>query len=305
MRAWVVWSGLCVVAAAGRASADPKAGGKAAKAAAGSQGEVEALARKNLAAISKRAIDLADYGVDASTVAYAANGGRWAATPDDTTQWYDVLFTGFDGSVEIAPKPGFVVADDAAGVAWFQLPYVAKLTPDPAPDDVSKIPERIGGIAVKDHGAWHLGAVAYTDLISDKELLAVEPHGGWWKEAPKPDFHGEDKLARDVLAGWFDSGFAAHAGPTDKLLASGSSEGEFQRGAAALKMVKGWDALKLRPWQIDAYLVAGGKLAFFSARVLLPVKKSGRYTFLQLFGVLVPDGKDWRWVSLQYGATQR
>jgi hypothetical protein len=289
-RVWV-WIGALAV---GAASAGPAP-----------EAEVEALVRRNLAGISKHCTQPADCAVDATTIAYASNGVAWGWKPDDGVTWSDILFTGFDGEIRLAPRAGLVVVD--ADVAWFQMPYTATLRPEPEPDRVSHMPSRVGGIAVKQRDGWHLAGIAYTDLISDRELFTQPPHPDWFdpKGFSKLDVKGDDHLARDV-AGWFASGFAAHAGPTARLVASGSSEAELARGADALKLATGWDKLGIRPWQIDAERVAGGKLAFVSATVLLPVdKKTGHAAPLVLFAVLAPDGAAWRWVSLQYGATDR
>lgn len=290
MRAWTVWG---AVLAAGVATAAPH------------DGDVTALVRRNLDGISNHCDEPADCAIDPTTQAFSPLGLSWDRKPDDGVSWSELLFPGFDGDVKLVVKPGLVSAD--ASVAWFQVPFTAITTPAPAPEDVGHTPMRSGGIAVKQKDGWHLAAIGYTFLISDHELFTQHPHPDWFdaKEFAKLDVKGDDKLAREVIAGWFATGFAAHAGPTDRLIASGSSEPELARGAAALKLVKGWDKLGIRPWQIDAERVAGGKLAFVAATVLLPIKGPSRCAPLVLFAVLVQDGAGWRWVSLQYGAVDR
>jgi len=233
--------------------------------------EVMALVRRHLAALTARCEEPADCAVEATTVAFATNGVRRDWKPGEGAMWSDVLFTGFDGDIQLAPRPGLVVAD--GDVAWFQVPYTATLTPEPAPDQVSHFPERVGGIAVRQRDGWHVAAVAYTDLIPDRTLFTVKPHPDWFDLAKfsKLEVRGDQQLARDVAA-WFGGGFAAHAGPTARLIASGSSQPELARGAAALKLVKSWDRLGIRPWQIEVRRVAGDKLAFVAASVLLSIK---------------------------------
>lgn len=290
MRGWSVWA---VVLVAGAATAGPNDAG------------VTALVRRNLDGITNSCHQPADCAIDPTTKAFAPLGLPWDWKQEDDVLWSEILFPGFNGTVKLVPKPGIVSAD--ANVAWFQVPYTAITTPAPAPDDVGHMPMRSGGIAVRQRDGWHLAAIAYTNLISDHELFTQQPHPDWFdaKEFAKVDIKGDDKLAREIVAGWFATGFAAHAGPTDRLIASGSSEPELARGVAALKLVKGWDKLGIRPWQIDAERVADGKLAFVAATVLLPIHGPSRCAPLVLFAVLVQGGDGWRWVSLQYGATDR
>ena len=274
-------------------------------ASAGPNEDVTALVRRNLDGITKRCHQPIDCAIDAKTKAFAPLGLEWSWKQEDAVFWSDILFPGFDGAVQLAPKAGIVSAD--GNVAWFQIPYTAITTPAPAPQDVGQMPMRTGGIALKQSDGWHLAAIGYTGLISDHELFTQRPHPDWFdaKDFTTVDVKGDDKLAREVVASWFSTGFAAHAGPTDRLIVSGSSEPEHARGAAALSLVKRWDKLGIRPWQIDAERIGDGKLAFVAATVLLPIKGPSHSAPLVLFAVLVQEGDGWRWVSLQYGATDR
>jgi hypothetical protein len=288
MRTWIVW--VAMLGGARASAGTPDA-------------DVTALVKRNLAGITKRCMQPGDCAVDTKAVVFASNAVPWRWTSEDGVTWSDILFTGFDGDIRLAPHTGLVVT--SGDLAWFQVPYTATLTPEPAPDQVSHMPERVGGIAVKQRDGWHLMALAYTDLVSDHELFTVTPHPDWMDAKNYPlAVKGDDKLAREV-ATWFTAGFAAHAGPTAQLIAGGSSEPELARGAAALKLAKGWDKLGIRPWQIDVEHVPGSKLAFVAASVLLPVKSTSHCAPLVVFAVLVPDGDTWRWVALQYGATDR
>jgi hypothetical protein len=102
-----------------------------------------------------------------------------------------------------------------------------------------------------------------------------------------------------------------HARPLASALARlldvvASHELELDHVAGVLEV----DAIAKPRGEIDADIrrpaVDGsGKLAFVSVRVLLPIKGPSRSAPLVLFAALVQDGSRWRWVSLQYGATDR
>jgi predicted RecA/RadA family phage recombinase len=202
-----------------------------------------------------------------------------------------------DVQAEITHKVTKLVVqlDDTNAFAWFQVQYdVTSLSGM----DNSKAtwPERAAGLAAKVGDAWKITAIAYTQLVSDHDLVTREPRFHM-SDMPKgdPTVKGDAALAKTV-AGWLKTGFAGHAAKA--TIASGSSPGELQSGAGVDKLVKSWDKLGLVPRTIEAAKV--GSYAFVQAEVAMPIKNSKKTAPLFLYVVLDPDGK---WVSLQYGAT--
>ncbi|HUJ62345.1 MAG TPA: hypothetical protein VLX92_27750 [Kofleriaceae bacterium] len=262
---------------------------------------IEAILRANIAGLPKFERDAQKLGIEPSTIAYLTTGTR--ATVDDNGTFSDNFYGDWQATIEHKPATPTIVIDASGELAWFQAPYTIAAdsqNPDGKRDVLSWV-ARLGGIAVRKDGVWHLAVAAYSYTISDRELFATEPRGDWDKVATvEPELHGDAALAK-AFAGWFASGFAAHAGPAAQLVASGSSPGEFRTGAGALPLVKSWDGLGLYPLAIEATQVAGGKAAIVRADVQIPVKKTGHAARLELFAVVVRDGGDWRWVSLQYG----
>jgi hypothetical protein len=70
------------------------------------------------------------------------------------------------------------------------------------------------------------------------------------------------------VADWFTTGFGAHAVTSPPPVVSGSAVAEHGAGATAAKLVKAWDALKLRPTELEARVI--GKLAVVSGEAALP-----------------------------------
>ena len=148
---------------------------------------------------------------------------------------------------------------------------------------------------IKDGKDWKIAAALYVATMSDKDLFKTRQ-----LDMPKgdPTLKGDKKLA-GVVADWFKTGFAANAAKAGTLLASGTSPTEYKTAAAAAKLVASWDKLKIAPYEIEAKLLAGGKIGWVTAEVKLP-RKGGKAVAMRLVAILVPDGDGWRWVSLMY-----
>ena len=194
-------------------------------------------------------------------------------------------------------------ANDATGVGWFQWEYQAHITFESAINsmpDVYDVKERVGGLAVRDGTTWKLAAVQYSDLKSDAALLADKQNR---REAlpAQAKLTGDATIAKTV-AEWYATGFASNAAGSPNIVVSGSSPGEYAKGAATAKLVKGWDKLKLVVDTLEARSYAGGKAAAVRGVVVWPSKKGKGGTLLHVLVVLVHDGTQWKWVSIQYGA---
>jgi hypothetical protein len=268
----------------------------------GSQAQVETLVHDNILAISLDQRDSAKLGTTPTTVVFLTSGTR--AVVDDTDRLVDNFYGDWQLSVKHAPGKPIVIVDDAKGLAWFQSPYRATVSgQDPDGKEVKPwtMDQRIGGLAVRDKGSWTFAALGYTSLVSDHDLVTQKHkfHDSDPVKGP-PQLTGDAGLTKAV-AGWFATGFAAHAAQGLTVLASGSSPAEFASGAATAKLVAGWDKLGLQPVSIEAVPVADGKLALVHAEVRMPIKKTDRTAPLVLYVLAIPDGKDWRWLSLQYG----
>lgn len=200
---------------------------------------------------------------------------------------------------EISHKLGAIVTgvDAAKGIAWFQVPYTAKLTGDVGDGpSTSTIAMRTGGILVKKGKRWEIVAQMYSQLVSDKELLAGT---GGKPASGAPKLTGDTKLA-GAVAGWFTSGFAGAAAKSGTLIASGTGSSEFKSGAAATQLAASFDKLKLGTTAVDAKLLANGAIGWATATVMMPRKNGKGAVEMRLAIVAVPDGEGWRWVSFQY-----
>ena len=167
---------------------------------------------------------------------------------------------------------------------------------------------RITGVLVDD-GGWKVARIAYVTPRPDKDLVA----SAGYQDPPltpasgPPRHSGDEAIARAV-DGWFKAqggaGFVASAGAGD-LAASGTAPAELGASrAAALKLAKAWDRLKLGATEIDA--TALGSLAFVRGTVRRPVKTPKAATKgplaapLTLFAVVVDEGGAWKWRSLAW-----
>lgn len=199
--------------------------------------------------------------------------------------------------VGIKHVPGAVTSGTLGDLGWFQVPYVQNINgEDPDGNPVkSKARYRAGGIVIKDGKDWKIAAALYVPMMSDKDLfktLVLDMPKG------EPKLTGDTKLAA-VVAGWFKTGFAPNAAKAGTLLASGTSPAEYKTAAAATKLAATWDKLKIAPYQLDAKLLAGGKVGWVVADVKLPRKGKGAVG-MKLVVIVIPDGDGWRWVSMMY-----
>ena len=199
----------------------------------------------------------------------------------------------------ITHKPGSIDVglDMPKRFGWFQAPFtVLSVGEDENGKEVrSREVLRTMGIALHDGKQWKIVAQMYTLPVPDAKLAA---NG---KPAPAtPKLTGDSKLGRTV-ASWFASGFKPHAGAAAvSLHVSGTSAKEQAWGAAALKLVATFDKLKIAPVAIDAKLLAGGKVGWVIADVVMPHRKSKKTVEMKLAIIAVPHGDGWRWVSLGY-----
>lgn len=206
----------------------------------------------------------------------------------------------FYGCVQasIDHKPGAVVSGFDGDVGWFSASYVVTVTGDDPDGNAikSKETQRISGVIVKSGKDWKIAAAVYQETLSDKDLFA-RPAADVATGEPK--LSGDKKLAA-IVAGWFKSGFATNAATKGTLAAAGTAPTEYKTAAAASGLVKSWDKLKLGATEIDAKLLAGGKIGWVNADVRMPRKKGKGAVAMQLILIAIPDGDGWKWVSLMY-----
>ena len=157
---------------------------------------------------------------------------------------------------------------------------------------------RISGIAVDDKG-WKLAAVMWSEVVKDAELMKhVDPDAA----RDQPAQHGDEAPAK-AFASWFTTGSLAAAQSKQALVvANGTSPSELAVGAAAAnKLAKSWDALKLWSSQVNSKLFANGAIAFVHGDVWIPGKPKGGIK-LELGAIMVPEDGGWKWVSLDFKA---
>ena len=255
--------------------------------------DVEKVLVQTLAGVDKAVVhDKLGFTKDAMIV--VLGGLSWSSTEGTVPELVNHRMGGT--SVHKAGKLT-IGSDDAAGIAWFQLPYDVTIQPDDGlPTYRSK--ERLGGLAIKTPGGWQIAGAMFADLISDKALFA-DPN--YRTDVPdyEPNLSGDEAIAR-VVSGWFQTGFAAHAAATPNLIASGTAPTEFRAGAKTAGLVKAWDKLGLVPFAIEAKSYAGGKAAVAIVTVVMPRKKEKKGISMDLFIVMIRDGTTWKWVSLQF-----
>jgi hypothetical protein len=198
-------------------------------------------------------------------------------------------------------KPGAITigVDDAKGIAWFQAPYtVIAESENPDNGKTSKWTQamRTGGILVRTGKDWEIVAQMYSQLVTDKELLAGT---GGKPASGAPRLSGNAKLA-GAVAGWFSTGFAGAAAKSGTIVASGTSTAEMGVGAKATKLAAGFDKLPLGATDVEATVLADGAIGWATAKVMMPRKNGKGAVQMRLAVVAVPEGDGWRWVSLQY-----
>jgi len=220
---------------------------------------------------------------------------------------FGVDLTGnFSGSASIKIEKMTVVVADGGHAAWFHVRGTLKykeVVGEGIDDWAKPLPVRVSGALVDDHG-WKIVRVAYTAPIEDKEMIASAGyHDPPLSPASGAPAHTGDAAIGKAVDAWFPGGLVAAAG-AQTIVANGTAPGE--RGddrAAALKLAKAWDKLKLGATEVDA--VAFGKLGFVRVVVRLPVKPAKGKTPIAaemvLHAVVADEGGTWRWQSLNWG----
>ncbi|MCX5743957.1 MAG: hypothetical protein NT062_15815 [Proteobacteria bacterium] len=230
--------------------------------------------------------------------------------PDNATSFGNNLLLNFASSPGGATIGALtIVVDEPAKVAWFQAPATIKykeyvgegITGWAKPRAV-----RMSGLLVDD-GGWKLARVIYTNSIADKDLV----DSAAYEDPPLKPADGPAKLTGDaaiakVAETWFapSGGFGKGASTTPTIVVNGTAPSEFAAGsAAAMKLARSWDLLKLGAVTIEA--TAFGTMGFVRAKVRLPVKK-GKTTLatdLTLYAIVVDEGKSgWKWQSINWSS---
>lgn len=286
MRWWLV----AVSVVASTALGDPSA-----------KAHVEALVRTHLQAVGTDHWDAGEIGLPGDVLIYTPLGTRGQNGSDGDfvhgpgmAFWHDIVLS---DSIAIH-RVDVVVAGD---VAWVQADYHLDGKPTEGSPPGVHDPQHAAGIAVHEPKGWQLEAMAYGDIVSDHDLVTLEPRFAV-AELPTapPKVTGDAELAK-AAAGWIATGFTGH-GATAGTLASGSSPGEIAAGAGVAKLVKGWDALGLRARSIEATVLARGAAGLVHAEVAFPIKGTKRAALLHLNIGTVREADGWHWGVVAYGA---
>ncbi len=248
--------------------------------------EVETVLVTHLMAFDKGvAHDQLGYAKDATIVVF---GQEWSAKDNITV--LDGIKHLSEGAIKHKPgKPTIGLSDD---FAWFQMPYDVVVGGTPG----YRAKERFGGLVVRTKTGWELAGAVYSDLVADGALFS-DPNYIRDPITETPTLHGDPKIGA-VVAGWFKTGFAGAVAKRPNVVASGTSPREYQTGAGATKLAKAWDKLRLAPDQISVKTYANGKAAVATMSVAMPRKKTA--ISMDLVIVLVLEGTEWKWVSMQF-----
>jgi hypothetical protein len=204
---------------------------------------------------------------------------------------------------KLDPRGVTVIADDAAGTAWFVAPYALDIVDTPM--DVQEIHarERVAGLALRTGNTWRLAGLLYARTMPDKELMDPTNLSTATDAIPSPAQIVGDAAVGGEVRGWFTAGLAKAAAPGVALLASGTQASELATTTVeSLKLAAAWDALKLVPDQIHASVFGDGKLAFVTATIYLPRKTGPGAVRMSVAIVATRTATGWRWVSLQFSA---
>jgi hypothetical protein len=181
------------------------------------------------------------------------------------------------------------------GFAWFYGTVDVTLAVPRSP--AKHVMQRVSGIAI----GGKLAAIMYASPLDDKELVTVAEQRKTTLATAAPSLAGDLALGR-LAADWFTGGHLARDRSTNgKVWASGTAPKELGAGAAAAKLVAGWDALHLGATKIDARMFAGGDVGFVAATVRMPVGKVAAE--MVLGAVVVKEAAGYRWVTLSFTPT--
>lgn len=193
-----------------------------------------------------------------------------------------------------------IVVDSVNRTAYFTGDIEASWT-TPAPESKGQLTAvRAIGIAVRRGKLWKLVAVDYGRTLPDKDLFKLaDPK--LVRADPK-----EREPVRALVAAWFDAKVPVpierDRAPLATALARGTSAAESASGAAADKLVKQWDAIKMfrrgpvngAQWADTYYATCG---------VAIPTKAGAVPMVMRAIFVKDKDG-NWKWVSLDFAAPE-
>jgi hypothetical protein len=187
-------------------------------------------------------------------------------------------------------------------VAWFhavvvgsyQLAHCNATGDDCKKPTKEKLTWRLSGVA-RDEKGWKLAAVMWSKAISDAELFK-----GAVSDANIGGDAGEPPDPQKIVKAWFNGGsIAKDISSSAMATANGTAPGEIGQGAAAGKLAKAWDELKML--EMGFSTKRWDTVAFVSGHVALPVKKKkGQNVIMKLGVVLVQENGNWRWVSINF-----
>jgi hypothetical protein len=213
--------------------------------------------------------------------------GDWSTGAD-----YEVFHPGGPAMIEASLDKVDVVADDVRGFAWFHGKATFTVSGEGGMSFTA--PLRINGIATKE-AKWKIVAIGYSEPSTDKDMFEFAKKAKL--AAPTVTVHDGDKAIAKTVADWFKTGLAAQAAKGN-VIANGTAVAESGSGPAALKLVGGWDKLKLGVYKVTATPFAGGEAAFVRAAVAWTTKQVN--IAMVLSAVVVKEGGAWKWVSLSF-----
>lgn len=216
--------------------------------------------------------------------------GSWSSDTETLRDLYEI--DGDSPSIIDGKLDKVEVVVDARGFAWFHGKATFTQTGEGAMSADTVV--RLNGIATKDT-KWKLVAIGYSEGIDDK--IMVDSANKAKPAGPATTVHDGDPAIAKTVAGWFATGLAKQAA-TGNVIANGTAASEVGSGPAAIKLVGGWDRLKLGVYKVTATPFAGGEVAFVRAAVAWPNK--GVHVRMVLAGVIVKERGAWKWVSLNF-----
>jgi hypothetical protein len=146
--------------------------------------------------------------------------------------------------------------------------------------------------------AWKIAAVMWSRAVPDSALGSDAPSAGAGTRET-----GDAVDAATALEGWFANGLIAKNMSSSAMVsANGTAPGAIVQGAAAARLAKVWDGLKMKVTIVGGKQWAVGSnwdaIAFVRGEVRTQAQRQKPAVAMRLGAVLVEEHDAWRWVSL-------
>ena len=214
-------------------------------------------------------------------------GVRYTVWP---TKWSTV-------DLAVEKSPTIVVVDAKKGYAWFHGTVKGALGSRDAANKLTMtdVTYRISGVAAKAGGGWKIAAIQWSAVLPDKDLFARAAKLGKKVTPGKPKKEGDPRVTA-LVETWFNGGGLAKDQAAVSFV-NGTAPGELGANAKATALAKQWDALKMTATDIAVDEIGGGAIYFATVQVDIPQKAA---VPMSLGAVIVPDGKTFKWASLNF-----